>query len=132
MQADELKAKLIESIGSELGDYHYNDECSTEQKIIALWVVNNADEDPPADHKRSGIECLIYPPLPRGDPFYGGTTEITHPWTVILIQHDRAKSVGSAVKILLKTWPQIKPAYIRASKEFDEQATIEIEDKEIV
>jgi hypothetical protein len=132
MLVDKLRANLIASIGSDIGEYAYDDENGQEQKIIALWVVNNADEDPPADHRRSGMECLIYPPLPRGDPFYGGTTEITDPWIVRLIQHDRAKSVRSAVRKMLKIWPQIKPAYIRASKEFDEQITIEIEDKEII
>lgn len=120
------------AISDELGHYTYSDTFGNEQTIVALWVVNDADADPPADHRRSGLECLIYLPLPRGDPFYGGTTKITHPWVIRLIQHDRTKSVRSAVKKMLKIWPQIQPVYIRASKEFDEQATIEIDHTEIL
>jgi hypothetical protein len=129
---DDLRAACVNLLGSSLGEYHYKDEAGSAATIPAIWKINDTDLDPPADHKAQGVECLIYPPQPRGDPLFGGTVVINEDWLVKLIQHDRSKPLGGVAKLLIKAWPNARIAYLSKSNEINEQAILTILSWEII
>jgi hypothetical protein len=128
----ELRAACIALLSTLLGEYHYKDSMGNTASIPAIWKVNDTDIDPPADHKAQGIECLIYPPQPRGDPLFGDKVVINENWLVKLIQHDRSKPLGDAAKLLIKAWPNASINYLRKSNEINEQVIFTILSWEII
>jgi hypothetical protein len=123
---EDAREKLIAVLGAELGTYSYKNSLGAIDTIPAIWTVHDLDVDPPSDHTASGLECLIFPALPRGHPLFSGFAMVEDDWLIRLIQHDHARKVRPAALAMVAAWPHLKASYLRKTTEMDEQANIVI------
>jgi hypothetical protein len=114
-----IRQRLIDAIGTELGEY--------EPLVPAIWFVTNPDTDPPKNYRTSGLECLIFNPIPQAAKPLHHNAALTEIWEIRLIQRDRTKSTSLAYRNLLAKYPDIfLDSHIRANRDNSEQLNLSI------
>jgi hypothetical protein len=96
----QLRQQLITALGSELGSY----TTGSGQVLPAIITVVDPNSKPVPEWVVNGLQCLIYYPLAKGVPVFGGAC-IREDWQVRLIQHDRMKTCHQAYRRILTAHP---------------------------
>ena len=92
----------------------------------AIYEIINHDKDPPPTWKKTGLECLIFPPEPDSSPLFSGAV-IRGEWDIRLIQHDRSQRVMNGFRAILAAGiPVTKRSYFRATDESNEQLNLSL------
>ncbi len=96
----QLRQQLITALGTELGTY----TTGSGQVLPAIVTIVDPNSKPVHEWVVNGLQCLIYYPLAKGVPVFGGAC-IREEFQIRLIQHDRSKTCNLAYRRILSIHP---------------------------
>jgi hypothetical protein len=95
------------------------------QSIPSIFVVLDINKDPPSNWERTGLECLIFPPLQVTKPAFCRKALTFETWEIRLIQWDRSLSTLDAQTLLALSLPNLRvQSHTRQSIERYEQVNL--------
>jgi hypothetical protein len=118
----DARVKLLDALGAELGSY--GDGVDT---LPGIWVVVDADVDPPRHFTRSGLECLVFAPEVLGTVPLCHNAIAIEVWRIRLIQHDRKASTLAGYLAILAAFPDChQDSWFAADRDINEQMNLSI------
>jgi hypothetical protein len=117
----DFRAIVETAVAPVLGTY----QISPTQTTPSIFVVLDINKDPPMNWERTGLECLIFPPLQTTKPSFCNTALTFETWEIRLIQWDRSGSTLDAQTNIALSLPTLRvQSHTRQSIERYEQANL--------